>query len=85
MEAEATENRDLLSALWMKELDYILLILATQRHNIDNMIPSHEARIDELAALLRSKDLRSQKCPEQAISSQGSEGQDTYDIAMSLF
>ena len=74
MKAEATENRDLLSALWMKELDYILLILATQRHKIDNMIPSHEARIDELATLLRSKkDLPSQKCLEQAISTQGSE------------
>ena len=63
-------DSDLLSALWGKELDYLFLMLATQLHNIDNMIPNHEERLLELIALLRTSDVPTDIPPEQITSSQ---------------
>ncbi|KAL8783970.1 MAG: hypothetical protein Q9195_009225 [Heterodermia aff. obscurata] len=80
-----TEGRssDLLSALRMKELDYLLLMLATQSHNIENMIPGNKARIEELASLLRPQNNPPVQVPPQVVASQGAEPQDNYrEIAL---
>ena len=46
---------DMLKALRQKEMDYTMLMLGTQLHNIDNMIPDHNARINQLSELLQTR------------------------------
>ena len=80
MQSEAPEH--LLRALWMKEFDYLLFMRATQLHNIDNMIPGHGARIEELIAMIKAKEnVPAHSTPEKQVSSQSS---DNYDMAMTF-
>ena len=85
-EAALGDSEGLIRALWMKELDYLLLMLATQLHNVNNMIPGHEARINELVSLLRpNRDAPTSVQPEKSTCSQTSEGKDEgYSIAMTF-